>query len=75
MLRQVYRSGPGGRDRTLAVKVKKTLENQGFFCKKIVTKKMHLSSSYNIGGNKFSHTGVAPKSSKAKDGEKKRKSG
>ena len=44
----VTRGGPGGRDRTLAVKRKeKTPENLRFFVKKInIIQKLHISSNY-----------------------------
>ena len=55
---QFFYFGPGGRDRTLAVKVAKTLENQLFFRKKLKLPKkdkiyppkniffVHISSSH-----------------------------
>ena len=52
--------GPGGRDRTLAVKSRKTSEKSPFFLKKIKITQiffffLHLSSSYAkiLGGNYF----------------------
>ena len=72
--------GPGGRDRTLAVKSRKRAEKSFFFRTKIkfTPKKhffLHISSSYaKILGQKLFRTRQFPQSaSKAKDGEKKRK--
>ena len=71
--------GPGGRDRMLAVKSKKTLENQHFFVKKSNLSKtnifLHISSSYaKILGETNFRTREIPRSvSKAKDGEKKKR--
>ena len=62
--------GPGGRDRTLAVKSKKTLKNQPNYLKKLFF--LYISSSYaKILGETNFHTWKFPRSgSKAKDGEK-----
>ena len=69
--------GPGGRDRTLAVKSRKTSELSPFFLKKIkfTPKKyffLHISSSYDkILGEKLFRTWEIPRSgSKAEDGGK-----
>ena len=71
--------GPGGRDRTLAVKTRKTAEKSPFFLRKIkfTPKKYffwHLSSSYvKILGEKLFRTWVIPRSgSKAEDGEREK---
>ena len=71
--------GPGGRDRTLAVKSRKTSERSPFFLKKIkFTRKkyffLHISSSYaKILGEKLFHTWEIPRSgSKAEDGGEER---
>ena len=71
--------GPGGRDRTLVVKSRKTSEKSTFFLKKIkFTQKkyffLHISSSYaKILGEKLFRTWEIPRSgSKAKNGEKER---
>ena len=68
--------GPGGRDRTLAVKEKNTPKNQLFFVKK---KKLqliflHISSSYaKILRETNFHTREIPRSgSKVEDGERKK---
>ena len=65
--------GPGGRDRTLAVKTEKTSEKE----KKITPQKyffLHISSSYaKILGEKLFRTWEIPRSgSKAKNGEKEK---
>ena len=72
--------GPGGRDRTLAIKSRKTAEKNSFFRKKIkFTQKeyffLHISSSYaKILGEKLFRTWEFPRrGSKAKDGEEKKK--
>ena len=68
--------GPGGRDRTLAVKAEKTAEKSVFLRKKIKFTPifLHISSSYaKILGEKSFRTREIPRSgSKAKNGEKKR---
>ena len=71
------RGGPGGRDRTLAVKKKKTRPKIIFFCKKKLPKFffffVHISSSYAkiLGGNLFRTSEIPRSGSKAKDGEKR----
>ena len=73
--------GPGGRDRTLALKSRKTLKKSAFSHKKIkITQTkycflLHISSSYaKILGEKLFRTWEIPQSgSKAKNGEKKKK--
>ena len=59
------RGGPGGRDRTLAVKSRKTPKNQLFCCKKIkITinfKCICLLVMPKYWGKKFSASGVSPK--------------
>ena len=72
--------GPGGRDRTLALKSRKTIKKSFFFFRKkikISPKKyffLHISSSYaKILGEKLFRTWEIPQSgSKAKDGERKK---
>ena len=72
--------GPGGRDRTLAVKSRKTAEKITFFLKKIkfTPKKyffLHISSSYAkiLGGEIISHMGDSPKWVKSRRRRKKRR--
>ena len=71
--------GPGGRDRTLAVKSRKTSEKSPFFLKKIKFTQffffLHISSSYAkiLGETNFRTREIPRSGSKAKDGEKKRK--
>ena len=71
--------GPGGRDRTLAVKSKKSLENDLFFHKKNKNylKKIYFfaSSSYAkiLGETNFRTREIPRSGSKAKDGEKERR--
>ena len=72
--------GPGGRDRTLAVKAEKTSKKSPFFLKKIkFTQKkyffLHISSSYvKILGEQLFRTWEIPRSgSKAEDGGEKKK--
>ena len=73
--------GPGGRDRTLAVKIRKNGQKISFFSRKKIKftpKKiffLHISSSYaKILGDKLFHTRETPRSgSKAEGGEKERK--
>ena len=74
--------GPGGRDRRLAVKSRKTSKKSSFFLKKIrfTPQKyffLHISSSYaKILGEKLFRTWEIPRSgSKAEDREKKEKRG
>ena len=73
--------GPGGRDRTLAVKSIKTAEKSAFFLKKIKLAPPHfflqISSSFaKILGQKLFRTWEFPqRGSKAKDGEKNYDSG
>ena len=65
--------GPGGRDRTLAVKSRKTAgKNQLFFVKKI--KFTHISSSYTkiLGQNYFAHGSFPEVGQKQKTEKKKR---
>ena len=69
--------GPGGRDRTLAVKSRKNVRKITFFLKKINLPKkiffLHIFSSYTkILGEKLFRTWEIPRSvSKAKDGGKR----
>ena len=68
--------GPGGRDRTLAVKIaEKTSEKSPFFLKKIKFTFLHISSSYaKILGEKLFRTWEILRSgSKAKNREKRNK--
>ena len=71
--------GPGARDRTLAIKSRKTVEKKTpFFFKKIKFPQiffLHISSRYaKILGEKLFRTWEIPRSgSKAKDGGKKKK--
>ena len=70
--------GPGGRDRTLAIKSRKTAEKNTFFSLKNkiypIFFSSHISSSYaKILGGKLFRTWEIPRSgSKAKNGEKER---
>ena len=71
--------GPGGRDRTLAVKSRQTDEKSSFFLKKIKFTPQFFFCIYLLvmpkyKGGKLFHTWEFPRSgSKAKDGEKKEK--
>ena len=63
--------GPGGRDRTLAVKSQKIARKSVFFFVKNKNYHFYFFGIYlllcqNIGGNKFSHTGDSPKWVKSK---------
>ena len=70
--------GPGGRDRTLAVKSRKITKKSAFFVKKknyLHLFFLHISSSYAkmLGETNFRTLEIPRSESKAKDGEKERR--
>ena len=65
--------GPGGRDRTLAVKSKKIAQKSGFFREKIkINQKKYFFCIYLLVMPKYWGKQISPRSgSKAKDGERR----